>query len=157
MRTRRQAVWLGLLLLATAGVVVIVLAGRADDVPVPVPHEAGVPRIRVEVLNGAGRAGLAREATRRLRDHGFDVVFYGNAADFSHDSSAVLARLGDTDAADAVAQALGIATVVDEPDSTRILDVSVILGLDWEVAPEPEPRTRTDKLWDALRGRRDAH
>jgi hypothetical protein len=39
-------------------------------------------RIRVEILNGGGHAGAAREATDQLRDLGFDVVFFGNAGSF---------------------------------------------------------------------------
>jgi hypothetical protein len=90
-------------------------------------------RIRIEILNGAGQAGLAREATERLRDRGFDVVYFGNAREFGLDSSLVLDRVGREEAARAVADALGIATVRSEPDSTLLLEVTVILGKDWWV------------------------
>lgn len=139
MTLRSRIVWLGLIFVAAIGLAVTVLAPTrraGDDEPVPVPHEVGEPRIRVEVLNGSGRAGLAREATRRLRDHGFDVVFYGNASSFDQETSAVIARLGDLDAASDIAGVLGIDAVSDEPDATRLLDVTVILGLDW---PPPDP------------------
>jgi hypothetical protein len=95
-------------------------------------------RVRVEVLNAAGRAGLAREATRRLRARGFDVVYFGNAEEFGQDSSVVLDRVGDLRTARSVAGALGIRSVASEPDSSRLLDVTVILGLDW---PPPERST----------------
>jgi len=88
-------------------------------------------RVRVEVLNGAGRPGLAREATERLRDRGFDVVYFGNARGFGRDSSIVLDRVGKEETARAVAAALGITVVGSEPDSTLLLDVTVILGKDW--------------------------
>ncbi len=91
-------------------------------------------RVRVEVLNAAGRTGLAREATRRLRSRGFDVVYFGNAGEFGRDSSIVLDRVGDERTARRVAGALGIRNVASEPDSSLLLDVSVILGMDWPPA-----------------------
>ena len=42
-------------------------------------------RVRVEVLNGGGRIRMARSATDRLRQAGFDVVFFGNASTFGQD------------------------------------------------------------------------
>jgi hypothetical protein len=92
----------------------------------------GGARVRVEVLNGGGRAGAAREATERLRDGGFDVVYFGNAASFGRDSSVVLDRIGAMEPARAVADALGIRNVRSEPDSNLYLDVSVVLGADWK-------------------------
>jgi hypothetical protein len=88
-------------------------------------------RIRVEVLNGAGVSGLARDVTRMLRDLNFDVVFYGNAAGGAQDSSVVLDRTGNADHARRVADALDIAAVRSEPDSTLYLEATVILGADW--------------------------
>lgn len=85
---------------------------------------------RVEVLNGAGRSGMARAATDRLRAAGYDVVFFGNARTFT-DTSYVLDRVGRTDAARAVAQALGISRVHTAIDSTLFLEATVILGQDW--------------------------
>ncbi|MEN8376394.1 MAG: LytR C-terminal domain-containing protein [Gemmatimonadota bacterium] len=92
---------------------------------------------RVEVLNGAGMEGIARDATGRLRELGHDVVFYGNAERFDYDRSVVVDRGGPPGAARAVADALGIAEVRDEADPELALDASVILGLDWELPPAP--------------------
>lgn len=91
-------------------------------------------RVRVEVLNGGGKANMARSATDRLRDQGFDVVYYGNADDFDVDSSLVLDRSGNLEWARAVADALGIRQVQTRPDSNLYLDVTVVLGQEW--APE---------------------
>lgn len=104
-------------------------------------------RVRVEVLNAAGRAGLAREATRRLRARGFDVVYFGNAEEFGRDSSVVLDRVGDLRTARSVAGALGIRSVASEPDSSRLLDVTVILGLDWP----PSERSTAPGLGERVR------
>jgi len=87
---------------------------------------------RIEVLNGTNRAGLARAVTGRLRDAGFDVVNIDNyRTDPLPDSSFVLDRTGDPTIARAVADRLGIRSVRTEPDSTRYVDASVILGADW--------------------------
>ena len=89
-------------------------------------------RVRVEVLNAGGVAGMAREATEVLRDAGFDVVEVGNADAFDRDSSVVLARLGRVDLASLVADALAIPSYQDEPDSTAYVDVTVLLGSTWD-------------------------
>ena len=88
-------------------------------------------RVRVEVLNGSGVAGVAWDATRVLRESGFDVVLFDNAETYSADSSVVMDRVGNMDPARSVAEALGIAQVRSEPDSTRLVDVTVRLGPDW--------------------------
>ena len=100
----------------------------------PPPTEG---RVRVEVLNGSGKTGLARAATDRLRDAGFDVVYFGNAAR-SADTSFVLARSTDDSGARAVARQLGIRAVRNEPDSTLFLEATVVLGKDWVVEREKE-------------------
>ena len=100
-------------------------------------------RVRVEVLNGSGKAGLARGATDFLRDGGFDVVYFGNAREGTADSSVVLDRVGRLDMARSVADALGIRNVASVPDSNLYLDVSVVLGADWAIpareTPPPPP------------------
>ncbi len=88
-------------------------------------------RVRVQVLNAGGVPGVAQMATDRLRDHGFDVVYLGNAPSFGPDSSVVLARLGDTLAARRVARTLGILRVENEADSSLLVDVTVRLGSEW--------------------------
>lgn len=89
---------------------------------------------RVEVLNASNEAGIARDATQRLRDAGFDVVHFGNAPESGVDSSVVYSRTADDAVARAVAQALGIARVVSQPDTTLYVDASVMLGTDWRRA-----------------------
>jgi hypothetical protein len=113
--------------------------------PAPPPPAA---HVRVEVLNGAGVSGLAREATHRLRNDGFDVVFFGNAARFDHARSVVLDRTGDTATARRIAHALGIDSIASVPDATLLLDATVILGADWPPsAPErPTPLGRLQRL-----------
>ena len=91
-------------------------------------------RIRVEVLNAAGIPRLAQHGTDRLRDQGFDVVYFGNARGFHADTSLVLDRVGDPEAAQEVARALGVERVRSVPDTSLYLEVTVVLGKDWEGA-----------------------
>ena len=66
------------LALAIAGAVALMLPPERERVA---GHAYAIPspgkRIRVEVLNGTRRPGVARVATRALRQQGLDVVFFG--------------------------------------------------------------------------------
>ena len=99
--------------------------------PESAPGIVGGRRIRVEVLNGAGVDRLASRATERLRELGFDVVYYGNADEFGQDTSVAIARLDSVEPARRVADALGLQRVEHRPDRNLYLDVTVILGADW--------------------------
>lgn len=98
---------------------------------------AAAGRVRVQVLNASGRPGLAREATRVLRDRGFDVKEFGNGKGFSPDSSVVLDRVGRIGVARQVADAVGIRNVTSRPDSNLYLDATVVLGRDWSAPRAP--------------------
>lgn len=111
------------------------------------PVRRAQQRVRVEVRNGGGVAGMARAATDALRDGGFDVVYYGNASTFGRDSSVVLDRVGRIDLARAVADELGIPRVISEPDSNLYLDATVVLGEDWAPPAVSAPETRAELPW----------
>jgi hypothetical protein len=124
-------------------VTLAVILGLLWPRPAPRPAQAfAVPspsgRVIVEVLNGTGRQGAARTATRMLRRQGLDVVFLGNA-DSSAESTQVIVRRGDPGRARYVAQALGAGKVVVAPDTFRRVDVSVILGDDFRPRLEIHP------------------
>ncbi len=86
--------------------------------------------ITAEVLNGTGRPRLARLGARLLREKGIDVLSTGNAD--SHATTRIIARRGSRDAAEAVQRALGIGAVDSVPDSLLRLDVTVVLGADFQ-------------------------
>lgn len=101
--------------------------GHAYDIP------SGRDRILVEVLNATPRAGLARDATRELRRAGLDVVGFGNASgENRRDSTTVLVRRGDTATGERVAGILGQGRVAVETDTLLRVDVTVILGDDFQ-------------------------
>ncbi|MBW3569639.1 MAG: LytR C-terminal domain-containing protein [Gemmatimonadetes bacterium] len=89
-------------------------------------------RVRVEVLNASGVAGLAARGRTLLRDRGFDVVYVGNASGYGPDTSLVLDRVGRVELARAVADEMAIHRVYARPDSNLHVDVTVVLGKDWQ-------------------------
>ena len=112
----------------------------------------GAERVTVEVLNAGGVDGMARVATDHLRAAGFDVVSVGNAATFDQDSTFVIDRVGSLQKAAAVADALGVRSVTNEPDANLFVDVTVRLGSEWAApAAEPEDEPDGDGLLDWLR------
>ena len=135
-----------------AAVVIVVTATAAVGVNLSLSSDGDVDtlrdpatvwsgeRVRVEVYNGGGVSGMAREATRVLRENGFDVVKYGNAASFDPDrASEVVDRVGRDDMARAVAATLGIDNVGSDPDPNLYVDVTVVVGREWEAPAEDAP------------------
>lgn len=95
--------------------------------------------IQLNILNGNGTNGIARQTMDFLRARGFDVVEIENYTDSSgkvfHNvqESFVIDRLGDTAAAAAVAASLGIppARISKGIDSSLYIHCSVVLGADF--------------------------
>jgi hypothetical protein len=108
---------------------------RVDASSPPVQVPPGV-RIRVQVLNATTTRGLARRATGYLRDRGFDVVDMATAPR-SRDSTLVIDHSGNVEWAQLVARAFGNAPVQSSPESSRYLDVTVVIGRDWTPPTEP--------------------
>ena len=124
--------WLaGAAALVGVGVLAWWLVVRGDtpgDIAYPIPGER-FPH-SVEVLNGTGVDGLAREVTQRLRRRGVDVVYFGSAAGDTLDSTLVIVRRGDSAAGAAVRSVLGLGRIVVDPDPRLLLDVTIVLGAD---------------------------
>jgi len=137
-RTRRRIaiVVLTLLLLAAVLATQAFIQRRgglraSDDARAPANE-----RVRVEVLNATDTRGLARRATIHLRDRGFDVLEMGNSGE-RLDSTLVLDRSGHPDWAERVAKALGGARIEARPDTSRYLDITVLVGRAWRPPAEP--------------------
>jgi len=114
------------------------LALRPARSGIAAPEDARAPegvRIKVEVLNATQTRGLARKATIYLRDRGFDVVGSGNVAE-QRASTVVYDRSAHPEWARLVGRAMN-APVVERPDTSRYLDVTVLLGGDWRPPPLP--------------------
>lgn len=145
-RQSRRVIAAAVALLVVGGGLAGVVAARRRHTPVPavtgprfqgtdVHAPAGV-RITVEVLNATRMRGLGRRATLYLRDHGFDVVAFGTSP-ATRDTTLVIDRSGHPAYAQLVAQGLGGARVESHPDSSRYVDVSVLVGAGWRPPPQP--------------------
>jgi hypothetical protein len=127
MRRLGVLTWLLLLLLVLAGLSVIVgpwfrnHGGLQTDVP------------QVQVLNGSVVRGLAGRVAEHLREQGIDVVSVGNADSHDYAETLVLLRRGDMAMATRVVQALGGGTSLQQLDPTLLVDVTIILGADYEI------------------------
>ena len=97
-----------------------------------IPGDAG-PALTVEVMNTTGKTGLARTGTRLLRSAGIDVVNYFSAptGDRMLDSTRIVVRQGTAAMGERVRAVLRVGRVIVQPDSTRLVDVSVQLGADF--------------------------
>ncbi len=87
-------------------------------------------RIKVEVLNATNIRGLARRGTAVMRDLGFDVVNSGNSSE-KLDSTTVIVRGDRMDWCELAARGLGGARVIARPDTSRYLDLTILLGASW--------------------------
>lgn len=100
----------------------------------PIPGDKSAA-ITVEVLNANGRLGDARVGTRVLRDAGIDVVYFGNApandGGGTLDSTRIIVRRGAQQVGERVRAVLGQGRVEIQLDSSKLLDVSVLLGADF--------------------------
>ena len=138
-RRRYGRIILVFLILCVVGWIVWqVWAWRSGSTEGYAPEDARAPegvRIKVEVLNATKTRGLARRATVYLRGRGFDVVGSGNVTE-QRTTSIVYDRSRHPDWARLVGRAMN-AAVVEQPDSSRYLDVSVLIGADWRPPPLP--------------------
>jgi hypothetical protein len=90
----------------------------------------------VEVLNATHVHGLARRATQYLRDRGFDVVASGTARE-QRDSTLIIDRTNHPVWAGRIARAFGGARVQLASDSSRYVDITILLGATWRPPAEP--------------------
>jgi hypothetical protein len=89
----------------------------------------------VQVVNATTVRGLGRRATRALRARGFDVVEVGTSAE-RRESTLVLDRSGHPEWARRAARAMGGARVEARPDTSRYLDLTVLVGRVWRPPAE---------------------
>jgi LytR cell envelope-related transcriptional attenuator len=138
MKRRRIIIFASVLALSAIGPGASVLRARQEP-KAALSGSTGVRapadvRIRVRVLNATRTHGLARRATRYLRDRGFDVVESGTSRE-TRDSTIVIDHSHHAEWAALVAKAMG-GRVVSRPDSSRYLDVTVLVGASWRPPAE---------------------
>lgn len=100
----------------------------------PVEPQERVKQIRLQVLNGCGEKGIARNVAPALRKLGFDVRESGNAKNFRHQQTKIYDRSGNMALAYEVAQAVGIdsSLVAELIDQSLVdIDVTIVIGADY--------------------------
>jgi len=87
---------------------------------------------KVEVLNGSGIAGLAKEVADRLEQSGYRVTSTGNAPRFDYASSQIIVHNRGADGGVQIAKLIGCTDIRNEPAGagTAGADVTVIVGRD---------------------------
>jgi hypothetical protein len=135
----RRVLVLGTLILLVAVVVTGFITRRVSGTAFgfgSADHAPAGTRVRVQVLNATSIRGLAQRATDHLRDRGFDVVEIGTNRE-KMDSTLVLDRSNHPDWAKRAAAALGAAKVLSRPDTSRYVDITVLIGASWRPPAQP--------------------
>jgi len=123
------------------GVIAVILSALAASLllmPRPVPADVNSVRVWaplsrrvvVEVLNSGKAPGAGRAGMLLLRRAGLDVVSLANAdsALSGRVRNQVIVRRHDTTGVGRVVEALGDAEILEAADSSRLVDLTVLLG-----------------------------
>lgn len=86
--------------------------------------------IKVEVLNGTTRNGLANSVATKLKEEGYNVTKIGNNGNTDSIKTTIINRT-DNEYAKEIKKFLGKGIVKEEYDSNSKVDVTVILGSDY--------------------------
>ncbi|MEN6371596.1 MAG: LCP family protein [Armatimonadota bacterium] len=89
----------------------------------------------VEVLNGSGTAGLAKQVSDQLQTLGYRVISTGNANGFNYERSQITARAGMEDKAREIAPLIGnaeVKTAADSESTSGSADITVIIGKNYK-------------------------
>jgi hypothetical protein len=149
-RSRRGTIIVAFVAIVLAGTAAAWWQGRAGPERAGnAPAYAGAPlsdssarapadtRVRVRVINTTTTRGLARRATMLLRDFGYDVVDFDTDARRRRATTLIQVHTAQDDVPDRVRRVLGTGTVETVPDSLRYLDLTILLGRDWQPPSHP--------------------
>jgi hypothetical protein len=129
-QSKKKFPYLSIILILVTGAYIVSFGYKIAN---PVQYR----KIKIEVLNGCGVQDLARVTTDYLREKGFDVINYANAAE-EQKRTVVIDRLSPEEKwAKIVASALDIELTSAIVDSSLCIHVLVLLGKDYkEVMPK---------------------
>ncbi len=99
----------------------------SDEGPAPFGDE-----IKMEILNGSGNPGQAQSLRNYFIEYGINVVHYGNAMRNDYERTMVIDRMGRPSLAKRIADIINCKEVYTRIDKTLLVDVTVIIGNDFE-------------------------
>ncbi len=88
--------------------------------------------IKVQVLNGSGKSGVARAVRDKLVRNGFNVVEFGNADSQDYKETIILDRIGNIKKSISVARILNCENIYSKINHFILVDVTVIVGKDYK-------------------------
>ncbi len=103
--------------------------------------EAPGKAVRIEILNGTKRNGLASRTAELFKSFGFEVITVGNADSFDYEKTVVIGRSDDVNRAQEVAGFIDCKTIrterkpvleTDAEYGSDFVDVTLILGNDFD-------------------------
>jgi len=112
---------------------------ETDDSIIPVREQVVTPAprkkiLKVEVLNGCGKAGVAKKLTEYLRQKNIDVVEYGNFERWDLSETLVIDRRSqDLRNAKIIGKIIGVEDrMFPQISPQRQLDVTIIIGQNYK-------------------------
>ncbi|HYF75220.1 MAG TPA: LCP family protein [Candidatus Nitrosocosmicus sp.] len=86
--------------------------------------------IKVQILNGSKKSGLALQLKNELQDKGYSNIKIGDTKDMTYGYSRVIDRSGNKEMLDVVSKDSSISIVESDIDITCGYDITVIIGKD---------------------------
>jgi len=86
--------------------------------------------IKVQILNGTRKSGLASQLKSELAAKGYNVVKIGDTRDMTYNYSRIIDRSGNKDKTDLLSKDTGISIVESDIDNDCGYDITVIIGKD---------------------------
>ena len=105
-------------------------SNQATTVSTGTTAEKKKSEIKVEVLNGTTRSGLANSVATKLKEEGYNVTKIGNNGNTDSIKTTIINRTNNEYAKE-IKKFLGKGTLKAEYESTSKIDVTVILGSDY--------------------------
>jgi len=129
-RNKRSFPWTATLIAAAVVLMGLSIAVRWSDMGknLSVPEDP----FQVEVLNGTGEAGVAREVTMKLRKMGIDVLIEGNAGRFDYRETVLVDRKGNPDLMKRLSRRLNVGRVITQVQEKPRVDATLVIGWDRE-------------------------
>ncbi len=88
--------------------------------------------ITLQVLNGCGKPGLAREVRNALIEKGFDVLSFDNAEKFLYEKTVIVIKNKNYDKFNVLYKELPVQKVYKQMNPNSMYDFIIIVGKDYK-------------------------